>query len=193
MKFPEYRWRFFLAALIFLPLCAWADDWQPTQLMQLLAQKKSGRATFVEKKTIAMLDQPLVSSGNLAFTAPDKLEKITLTPRRESLALDGNMLTIERQGKRPMTVRVEEYPEAAAFIEGIRGTLAGDLSALEKFYTLTLTGAAGKWRLKLIPKEEKMSSIFSSIEIAGVNAEVKTITLEQRDGDRSEMLITPVE
>ncbi|MCL2344768.1 MAG: outer membrane lipoprotein carrier protein LolA [Desulfobulbus sp.] len=182
----------FLACLPLFALPAWAEGWQPAQLMELLAQKKTGKATFTEKKTIGILDQPVVSSGKLSFTAPDKLEKITLTPQRESLLLDGDTLTIERQGKQPMTVNIKNHPEAAMFIESIRGTLAGDLSALERFYRVELSGAPDHWQLKLTPRQEDAGTVFSSIRIAGSQADVKTIHLEQRDGDQSVMTITPI-
>ena len=37
--------------------------WDLQQLMDLLAQNKSGRATFVETKRIALLNRPVESSG----------------------------------------------------------------------------------------------------------------------------------
>jgi outer membrane lipoprotein-sorting protein len=192
MKLPDAARAAALAGWLVFALPALAGDWQTAQLMQLLAQKKSGKATFTEKKTIGLLEQPVLSSGNLSFTAPDKLEKITLTPQREALTLDGEMLTIERQGKRKMTLRLEDQPEAAAFIASIRGTLAGDLSALEKYYLVELSGSADNWQLKLTPRQDDAGKIFSSIRIAGVQADVRTILLEQSDGDHSEMTITPV-
>ncbi|EQD40329.1 transmembrane protein, partial [mine drainage metagenome] len=140
---------------------------------------------------LGVLDQPIMSTGNLSFIAPDKLEKHTLTPQPESLILNGEILTIDHPGKRPMTVSLEEYPEVATFIESIRGTLAGDLTALEKLYALKLTGQIQNWHLVLKPKQERMSRIFSSIRITGSQAEVKSIEINQRDGDHSEMVITP--
>lgn len=180
-----------LATVTCIP-SAQADDWQLPQLMQIMAQHKTGKATFVEKKYIGIIDQPVVSTGALSFVAPDKLEKRTLTPRPEALLLNGDILTIDRAGKHRMVVSIEEYPEVAAFIESIRGTLAGDLSALQKLYTLQLTGSAEKWQLVLTPREERMSSIFSRIRISGSHAYVQTIGLDQRDGDHSEMFITQV-
>ena len=191
MKLPE-RLRLAALACLLLSCPAWAGDFQPAQLMQLLAQKKSGTATFVEKKHIGVLDQPVTSSGNLNFNAPDKLQKNTLKPKPESLVLDGNMLTVSLPGKPKRTVPLEDYPEAAAFIEGIRGTLAGDLSALEKFYQVELSGSADKWQLTLTPKQERLGSVFSSIRISGAQADIRLIHLEQKDGDSSDMFIVPV-
>ena len=62
--------------------------WDITQLMQGLAQNKSGRASFVETKHIAMLDKPVESSGELLFTAPGRLEKRTFKPKPESVLIE---------------------------------------------------------------------------------------------------------
>jgi outer membrane lipoprotein-sorting protein len=165
--------------------------WDLDQLMQGLAQNKSGRATFVEKKYIAVLEAPVESSGELLYTAPDRLEKRTLKPKPESLLIDGGSLTVER-GKRRMVLRLQDYPELVAFTESIRGTLAGDKAALRRVYNLDLEGSQERWTLTLRPVETRMLDVVQRIRIGGSRAEVKTVEIEQADKDRSVMVITPV-
>jgi outer membrane lipoprotein-sorting protein len=165
--------------------------WDVAQLMQGLAQNKSGRASFVEKKYIAMLEQPVESSGELLYTAPDRLEKRTLKPRPESLLIEGTSLTVER-GQRRTQLRLQDYPELAAFTESIRGTLAGDIAALRRVYNLELEGSEERWTLVLRPMETRRLQVVQRIRIGGSQAEVKSIEIEQTDKDRSVMLITPL-
>lgn len=162
--------------------------WDVAQLMQGLAQNKSGRASFVETKYIALLDKPVESSGELLYTAPDRLEKRTLKPRPESMLIESGNLTVER-GKRRMVLRLQEHPELAAFTESIRGTLAGDAVALKRIYNLDLEGSEERWTLTLRPVETRMLEVVQRIRIAGSRAEVKSIEIEQADKDRSVMLI----
>lgn len=162
--------------------------WDVTQLMQGLAKNKSGRASFVEKKYIALLEAPVESSGELHYTAPDRLEKRTLKPRPESLLIEGGSLTVER-GKRRMVLRLQDYPELVAFTESIRGTLAGDMVALRRVYNLDLEGSEERWTLILRPIETKMLEVVQRIRISGSHAEVRTIEIEQTDKDRSVMVI----
>jgi len=169
-----------------------AGDWKLADLMQTLAQHQAGRASFVERKYIGIIDKPLESSGELAFTAPDRLEKRTFKPKPESLVLEGDKLTIDQPGNRRHTVSLQEHPEVSAFVESIRATLAGDRFALEKFYTLELAGSAESWQLLLIPTQARMTDIISRIRIGGSHANVKTIDFEQADGDRSQMVITKI-
>ncbi|OGU46750.1 MAG: acyltransferase, partial [Hydrogenophilales bacterium RIFOXYA1_FULL_63_33] len=101
------------------------------QLMSELAQHKGGRAKFVEKRTLAVLDRPLVATGEMTYTPPDRLEKRTLTPKPETMVLDKDQVSIERD-KRKYSISLASRPEALAFVDSIRNTLAGNRAALEK-------------------------------------------------------------
>ena len=180
--------------LLGLALLAWAlaapaaAPWTLDRLMQGLAQTRSARASFVEKKTVAVLERPLVSSGELSFTAPDKLEKRTLRPKPELLRLQGETLTLERAG-RSTVLDLRSYPEAAAFVESIRGTLAGDRRALEALYRLQLEGSESSWVLTLTPIDPAMRVLVERIRIAGRGAELSVIEIRQANGDGSLMSV----
>lgn len=162
--------------------------WDLQQLMETLAQNKSGRARFVETKHMAMLDKPVESSGNLLYSAPDRLEKRTLKPQAESMIVNGDELVIER-GRQKYQLQLQSYPELEAFIGSIRGTLAGDRKALERNYRLSLEGTAERWTLQLLPLDEKMQAVVQRIRIAGMRDDVRSIEITQADGDSSLMTI----
>lgn len=159
------------------------------QLMAALAKQPQGAATFTEKKTLAMLEQPLESSGELLFVAPARLEKRTLKPKAETMVLDGDILTLTR-GRRQHVLRLQDYPEVAAMIESIRGTLAGDRKALERVYTLALEGELERWTLLLVPIDPRVGKLISRIQMEGARDEVRSVEILQADGDRSVMRIT---
>ena len=165
--------------------------WNIDRLMVLLAETKTGHAAFVERKSIAMLDQPVESSGELFYTAPHYLEKRTLKPKAESMLLDKDKLIVEQRGKKH-TLSLQSYPEVAAFIDSIRGTLAGDKKALQRSYKLSLEGNEKDWQLVLLPLENKMQKIVEAINIHGSGNQLQTILIEQADGDSSLMTITPL-
>lgn len=179
--------------LFTLPLQAaeLSTGWTIDQLMQLLAKTRSGHASFVETKSIAMLDKPVESSGELFYKAPDYLEKRTMKPKAESMILSGSKLILER-GSKKRTVQLQSYPEIAAFIDSIRGTLAGDRKSLEHTYNLALEGNAQSWKLQLTPIDSKMKKIVERITISGVNNEAHTIEISQADGDSSLMVIESI-
>lgn len=167
------------------------SNWDIDQLMQTLSSVPSGHASFVEIKSIAMLEKPVESSGELFYSAPNRLEKRTLKPKPENMLLDKDKLTVEQRGKKRV-LALQNYPEIAAFIDSIRGTLAGDRKALERSYQLNLEGNAQNWSLTLLPIEDKIKKIVVKISIAGSGHALQTIDILQADGDSSRMTITPL-
>ena len=174
--------------------CA-ASGWDLERLMQDLAQVKAAKGRFVERKYLAILTAPLESSGTLTYTAPSRLEKHTLTPRGESLVLDGDQLSIASKGvgkapDRRRTVLLQDYPAISIFVESIRSTLAGDLTLLRRFYEIVLDGDERKWRLVLKPRDPKMQELISEIRIGGSRTWIDSIEFLESGGDRSVMSIT---
>jgi hypothetical protein len=179
-----------LLACLLLPAAAQAYGVQ--ELFQSLAGDKPRRASFQEKKSIALLDKPVESSGELVFTPPARLEKRTSKPRSESIVVEGDLATIERGGNK-QTLRLSQYPGVAVLIDSIRSTLAGDLQALTKTYSAAVSGDAAKWRLTLRPMDLTLGAFVEHIEITGSQGQVRTVEIFQADGDRSVMTLTPIE
>jgi len=196
------RWRKGLSALLLTGLCfslllsgtgtaaaAAATDessWTLDRLMSTLAQKKSGHASFVETKYLSIAAKPIESRGELAFTAPDHLEKQTDSPKPERLVVDGDMLTVERNARK-YTVSLTHYPELEAFIESIRATLAGDRPALERTYRVSIEGHGDAWTLTLAPLDSRMLKAVRTIKLEGTRDVLRTVIIEQADGDHSVM------
>jgi outer membrane lipoprotein-sorting protein len=162
------------------------------QLMGDLSRHKGGRARFVEKKFLAILDKPVISTGEMTYTAPDRLEKRTLTPKVETLLLDKDILSIERD-KQKLSINLANQPEALAFVDSIRGTLSGNRTALEKNYALHLAGTPEKWVLTLLPSDQKIASMVQRITVTGTRNQVRVIEYLQADGDRAVLNIDPID
>lgn len=165
-----------------------AEPWTIDRLMQGLARTREARASFVESKTVRVLERPLVSSGELSFSAPDRLEKRTLRPRPELMRLQGDQLTLERAGRR-MVLDLRSVPEVAAFVQSIRGTLAGDRRALEGVYRLQLEGSEASWVLTLVPADPALRALVERIRIAGRRADLSVVEIRQANGDSSLMSV----
>ena len=76
-------------------------------------------------------------------------------------------MTIERDGEATQTISLSDYPEIGALVEGLRATMAGDLSALRRYYDVGLEGNAGAWTLTLRPLDARMQKLVREIRIAG--------------------------
>lgn len=184
-------------ALILLMTPAWpaaqaGQAGQPgfslAQLMSLLAQRTQGEVKFSETDYLQVLDQPVKSSGVLVYKAPDHLEKRTLKPRRESMVLEGDELTVQR-GHRTYHMQVSAHPQAAPYVDAIRDTLAGNEAGLEKAFKVGFTGTRGAWKLELVPLDEGTASKVERVEIEGGADVIRSVEILQADGDRSVMTL----
>jgi outer membrane lipoprotein-sorting protein len=160
-------------------------------LMQLLATVRSGEATFVERREVAVLDRTVMTSGRLSFEAPDTFVRENLKPQRERVAVVGNMLTMSR-GDRTRSVALDSLPEASVIIEAIRGTLTGNRDALQKVFEASVSGNAERWSLELVPRDARLRAQVTTVRVSGRQAEVREMQVMMPDGDRSTMTIEPV-
>ena len=168
-----------------------AHDWGLPQLMQTLARVRSASAQFNETKTVPMLNSPLVASGTLNYVAPDHIEKITLVPVHERFVLDHNRVTIGGgPGEQKHVFTLTADPRIAGLVEGIRATLAGDLTALDRFYLVRLNGDAENWQLLLQPRDPHLAHFIQSVRIQGSQSRIRAIDTATPDGDHSVMTIT---
>lgn len=176
-----------------LPLTAHAqsEPFTLVQLMQTLAQVKSGVATFTEQRTVSVLERTLESSGRLSFEAPDTFVRETLKPRREKVAVVGNLVTMS-QGERSRSLALDSVPEASVIIEAIRGTLTGNRNALERHFQASVSGNAQRWALELVPRDFHLREQVASVRVSGSRALVREVVVALADGDRSVMHIEPV-
>jgi len=176
-------------ALAFCAMPAWAAFDLP-ELMGLLAKQKSGEARFTEQRFVHGLEGPLDASGTLSFDAPDKLVRRTLSPRIETMAVEGNTLTLSRGG-RNRTLALDSMPELLGLVEAMRGTLTGDGATLQRYFKSTVTGAPTKWTLDLTPLDSRLAAQVRSIRISGRASDVLGLEMEFVGGDRSVMNISP--
>ncbi len=186
--FGLQRVRLLLLALLCAAAPAWAFD--VPELMGLLAKQKQGEATFTEQRFVRGVDGPLAASGTLSFSAPDQLVRRTLSPRPETMAVDGNTLTLSRGG-RTRTMPLDSVPELLGLVEAMRATLGGNSTVLQRYFGMELTGSAKEWALDLTPTDGRLSSQLAALRMVGRAGEVLGIEMEFRGGDRSVMTIVP--
>ncbi|RZM01785.1 MAG: outer membrane lipoprotein carrier protein LolA [Variovorax sp.] len=178
-----------LAALLLMAAVpAWAFDL--SELMGLLGKQKHGEANFVEQRYVRGFDGPLSASGTLSFTAPDQLVRKTLSPRVETMSVDGNALVLSRGG-RTRSMTLDSIPELLGLVEAMRATLAGNTTVLQRYFRTKVTGSANEWAIDLAPIDERLASQVDSLRLSGRGGEVLGVEMEFRGGDRSVMTISP--
>jgi outer membrane lipoprotein-sorting protein len=185
----------FAVAMAGAPRIAPADPpapaWGLPQLMAGMQTVRRATASFVELKFVQMLKQPLQSSGRLIYVAPDRLQKETLSPAASELIVVGDHLTVQQPDGKLRDLSLAEYPEIGALIDSTRATLAGDIATLTRYYTPTLSGTVNDWSLQLEPRDERLRKLLTMVRIHGTGTSIRGVETMERDGDRTEMTITP--
>jgi hypothetical protein len=175
-----------------MPIAAAADSSPPIdELMQALASVPARQAAFIEIKSIAALAVPISSTGTLAYRRPAYFAKITAPPHAERLVVDGDRLSVAEGDQDPQVMQLDSRPRLRALVDAVRGTLAGDLATLRRWYQVAMSGSVAAWRLTLTPTDPGIASLLRFIAIEGTGATPRTIRSVQANGDESRMTINP--
>jgi hypothetical protein len=181
--------RLWLAVFLLIAVPAHAQTaWGLPQLMQSLAQIRSASAQFSERETSPILSAPLISTGTLTYIAPAYLRKETTAPAPQNFTLDHGQVTLTTGGATHVFA-LNQDPRIAGLVEGISGTLSGDLPGLQRIYTLTLTGSPAAWQLQLLPKAPSLARFIRAIVITGAKNRIASIDTTSADGSDSRMSI----
>ena len=159
------------------------------QLMMDLAKVQAVESTFEETKTMELLSEPLRSSGNLVYKAPDYLEKRVLQPQASYYIVAGDQVRVGSAQHKERQVVLFQFPALEAFIAALRGTLAGDIKTLKEYYEVDFSGTANQWILQLIPKNDEMLLYVKKIHIYGSGDKINQIDTLETNGDHSTMTI----
>lgn len=189
------------------PAAAVSDPWKadarhpPTEdgrgaleaLFASLAAQGERVAGFVERRHSALFRQPVELKGTLRFVPPALLERDVASPRRESVRIDGEQVTVRTWGEDGKTqthrLALAAQPQLAALADALRAILAGDFAALERRFVVRLTQPPPRWSVELAPREEPTP--VASIRLAGAAREVERLEIVEASGDRIEILLTP--
>ena len=175
-----------------------ADD-PLARLFSELGAQRERHARFSERKFSALLKAPVQSSGTLIFRAPDYLEKRTVEPQRETVRIEGSVVTYEsaaqRGGAQKRTFALSDAPLLAALIESLRATLAGDLPTLRRHYEVSWSATVPQaqiegWQLTLVPRERALLDAVSKVVLRGAGAQIASVEIVEGNGDLTLMQIS---
>jgi len=153
------------------------------ELMRGMAETSGVIATFRERKQLALLEQPLESSGTLYFVPPDRLARFTLTPEPSALIIDGKALRFQ-QG-RGEKFDLSGNPMARVFVDNFIALFNGDLPKLQKLYHTSFDSQGESWKLVLEPRGAPLRGIVKQIALRGDRSGIREMVMQNLDGDRT--------
>ena len=166
-------------------------DVELAALMQKLSEVRSAEGKFTERKFFSILNEPLILTGRVVYQAPDYVRKEYDDPGSESYEVRGQNLTIEYPDGRRRALSIDDHPLLRAFVESYRGTLAGDLERLHRYFDLEVAGPMDAWQLRLTPRNPELAERLSAVVMGGREGTVYSVETLEASGDRSVMTVEP--
>ena len=140
----------------------------------------------------SLLVEPLVVSGTLTYEGEGALQRRVEHPYRESTAIRGETVRVERDDEKPRTFALRRAPELRGFLTGMLGLLAGDSSLINTHFSVTASGDDERWRLDLEPVDDRLRQRLRNIIVAGRTDEPRCFVIVDTEGGTSVMLLGPV-
>lgn len=165
------------------PLDDCGDPWQClTALTESRAKGAILRGRFRQTKHVALLREPLISTGTFLIAPPDRVRWEVTTPEALVIEVTDGRLRAGPPGK---LEEVRHVPVAA--LAEIGGVLAGDPRALRTRFQVRRGERPGAF--VLVPEDAALKRVIDKIELsldAGTGAPRRVVLFEQ-GGDSSEI------
>jgi hypothetical protein len=160
-----------------------------TTLIAGLARTAPASIAFAEVRFSSLLREPLIVSGELSYHGPATLERRVTRPYRETMAIRGNSVSVEREGEELRTFALQRAPELKGFLGAFGSLLAGDAPALMKAFAVAASGDDAAWKLELTPLDPRARRRLQMLVIQGSGAEPRCFATLDTQGGGSVMLV----
>ncbi|MCG8591437.1 MAG: outer membrane lipoprotein carrier protein LolA [Proteobacteria bacterium] len=166
--------------------------WTLEALMAELAQSPGVAATFVERKELVLLTEPLESRGRLYFAQPDRLARHISHPGRSWLLISGNQLSL-RDESGDQQVDLSSNGVARHFVDNFTVLFRGDLERLKQRYTPRFSSDGERWTLELTPRTRPMKGLIEGVTLRGRDRVLEEMVVVETNGDRTVTAFREVE
>ena len=182
-----------ITIMLSLVLCCPAFSAELT-LKELTAQLSAPtelRASFSQERTLTGFARTLKAEGTLLVHREHGILWRQRTPFAQDVVLDERGILVD-DGTGLKAMAQSDNPQLQSFAKMLKSLFAGDLSALEQYFTLELTGTSEKWQLTLTPTQEPMNLIFSGLELKGAHY-VQEVVLQDKAGDSTKITFSQLD
>jgi outer membrane lipoprotein-sorting protein len=146
-----------------------------------LAKTPIAQGDFHQQKHLKVLHKPLISTGTFTYHQDKGVIWKTLTPVASLLLVNESKL-LTGQG---------EQAVPAAFGKVFKAMLGGDISALTDGFNITGTDQKTSWQLELIPKDDMLKKIISTMVLSG-DTELRNLEIREAGGNITRITFTNI-
>ena len=149
-------------------------------------------ARFKEEKVLGLLSKPLISEGQLAYSAPNTLVRLIEKPRAVRVVVEPHRLVTITDAKTD-ELDLSSRPEVQSLVGSLLIFLRGDCERLKTTYEVFYKKEGHTWVLSLTPRSQRLQALVKQIRFEGQNTMLARIFIEEGSGDRSSTYIDGVQ
>ena len=135
------------------------------------------------------MNEPLIVAGELGYAGPTSLDRRVTEPYRESVAIRGESVRVEREGEPPRSFGLNRAPELRGLLSGFTALLAGDPTTLDRSFDVTANGSDEAWTLQLTPNNARARRRLLQIVVNGRADVPRCLTMHTANGGASVLLL----
>ena len=158
-------------------------------LIGRLAKPAPASIAFREVRFSSLVNEPLIVAGELGYAGPTSLDRRVTEPYRETVAIRGESVRVEREGEPPRSFGLNRAPELRGLLSGFSGLLAGDALALERSFRVEASGTDASWTLQLTPSDARARRRLEQIVVNGRGDVPHCFTMLTANGGASVLLL----
>ncbi|MDX1461857.1 MAG: outer membrane lipoprotein carrier protein LolA [Marinirhabdus sp.] len=145
---------------------------------------------FTQTKHIGMLDENMVSKGNLAFQAPDQILWKYITPNPYKVVFKDEVLYVDSNGSKE-AILLSRNKLFRSLNTLIAASIRGDMFNDDAF-EMTYSAYNGYYLAKFIPKDKKLKRFVASFELkfGNISKEVTEVTIHEPNGDFTQIVFS---
>jgi outer membrane lipoprotein-sorting protein len=153
-----------------------------TDIQQKVNSTKTVQCTFEQERNLSVFDRPIVFTGKMELSRPDKLRWENLAPIPSVLIFDGDKGIRCNDDAPPVHFELEKDPIMKMVAEQIWIWVDGDYARMRNKYNITLTGER---EIALVPQSGEFAGIITSVRVTFDNRSLQpeTIHILEDEGD----------
>ncbi len=144
------------------------------------------RGSFIYRKFLTEIAQPLTSHGDFAFARELGVDWHTRQPFDSDFVLTLNGITQREDGRTTLQQSASATPAVKVIARIFLALLSLDVNSLQSSFDLSGVQQGRQWQVGLRPKVAAMASAFREAVLSG-GAQVDRLVMWDANGDRSEI------
>lgn len=170
------------------PTSAWASP-DLDALLTRLSRPAPQRTAFVEVRYSRLLNAPLRVAGELEYRGATSLAKTVSTPYHEQTQIEGETVSVTREGERARRFSLQRAPELRGLLASFGALLAGDGKTLQQFFDVSASGDEARWRLRLVPRDTRARRRIVEVGVEGADDAPRCFIVRGGKGEESFLVI----